>query len=144
MHFRLREAADAGKTFEAAQRALAQARNALEIRLAAEFAYLAVTQAADVAAAYFGRQEPEGMAERATAMRMLDREFGTHTLNALEDVRSMLHEDCFHEGKCAGIQDGFEAAEDLVEAVDKHIGFDQIPAVTKRNSPKKSKRRGRR
>lgn len=136
--YMLREAADARDALDEAK-TLGKDNRKLKKRIAAELAYLAATQSADVVAAHLGRPEPDGTGARSTALRVFDRENGTDLLGAFEDVRILLHAECFHEGLCGGFDEGMESAQKMVDLVDDLIGFDQMPRTIPKNKGKKSK-----
>ena len=123
----LGEAADPRPAMKRAkdERKGAKDRYGLDERQAAEKAYLAATQAADVTGAKLRGRAPEGTGGRMLALSKLDREKGTHTVDAFAIVHENLHEQCFHEGSCSreALNEGYAAAERLVRDVQKHVGF---------------------
>lgn len=128
----LGEAADATPTLAHAQHALADAEKLLPLdrRLAADAAYLAATQAADVAALSLGRKPPEGTRDRRHALRELDRVLRNSVAKVgaydhFNRVHDLLHGDCFHEGRCvpSDVKDGLRSAAVLVATVGKRVGW---------------------
>ncbi len=137
----LGEAADPRPALKRAQTERKQAKDpyGLDERQAAEKAYLAATQAADVVAAKLLGRKPEGTGGRYDALARLDKQKGTQTAQAFSDVRLNLHEDCFHEGRCTreGLDEGFAAAKRLVADVRKHVGFTPYPPPKPRGRQRK-------
>lgn len=130
---KLQDVYDARSTFQIAEDLLRSARTDLQIRQAAELAYLAATQAADVAAVHLGRSPPDDLAGRLGALRALDKSTTADTVEDFADAREILHKECFHEGRCREIRDGFAAVKRIVNAVNRTVGFEAVvPTKRKR------------
>ena len=133
----LGEPADARPTLQSARYALDAAHELVprDARMAAEKAYLAATQAADVAAVAQGHQPPEGTGGRLQALTRLDRSTKrrTQTVQHFGTVHTLLHGECFHEGRCDAktLDEGMRAAAALVSQVEKFVGFDGNPRPRK-------------
>lgn len=144
MSMRFGEVAAANDTLAEAKILLAAVDTKLEARFTAEVAYLAICQAADVVAAHYKHQEPEGYTGRVEALDEFDEEFDTEAADLFRAARRLLHNECYHEGRCTGIQNGFDLATMLVDLVGQKISYKILPYPVSRNKPKKSKKQGRR